>query len=322
MSSPITDVAAPATSELSTAAEAGNGKIPIGAAQPSTEDLAAIEYKVYPIRWYCMFSMMCLGTSFSLAWNTFSPVSNVAAAYYETSVQTISWFALMIYITSVVTGLFSAYIIDTRGMRISLIIGATFNVVGSWVRYFGTFAADKHTALILGMFGQTIIGCGRPFSSNSTTRLASTFFGMKERTLANTLGSVSPSFGVIISSAATSYIISEPSHVPLALLIWACYSCVPFVLVLFVPEKPPTPPSPSATVMASTRTASLSKWKTSIKTAFTNPSYILLWTLMSGNLSLFFVYIVLISSIMLPYGYSAQQVGWVITRGNVSHQFG
>jgi hypothetical protein len=63
--------------------------------------------------------------------------------------------------------------------------------------------------------------------------------------------------------------------------------------------------------MASTKTASLDKWKLSLKTAFTNKSYLLLWTIMAGNLSLFFVYIVLISSLMLPSGYTPQQVGFV-----------
>ncbi|KAI9016194.1 major facilitator superfamily domain-containing protein [Hyaloraphidium curvatum] len=247
----------------------------------------------------------------SLNWNTFSPVSNRAAEYYGTTVSVINWFGLIIYVTSVTTGLFSAYLIDTRGMRVSLICAGALNMTGSWIRYLGTFAPDRHTALILGLLGQTVLGCGRPFAMNSTTRLASTFFGMKERTLANTLASVSPSFGVLLSSAVTSYIISTPDHVPLALLCWACYSVVGMITVLFVPEKPPTPPSPSASVMGATRTASLEKWKKSIKTAFTNWDYILLWTIMSGNLSLFFIYIVLISSIMLPYGYTAQQVGFV-----------
>ena len=82
----------------------GKDRVPITSNLPSTESLAAEDYKLYPIRYYAMLSMMFLGTSFSLHWNTFSPVSNTAAEYYETSVQTISWFALIIYLTSVITG--------------------------------------------------------------------------------------------------------------------------------------------------------------------------------------------------------------------------
>lgn len=156
-----------------------------------------------------------------------------------------------------------------------------------------------------------MIGVGRPFATSCTTRLASTWFAPNERTIANTLATVSPSFGIITSSAATSYIITEPSKVPLALLLWACWSIIPMCLVWIVPEKPPTPPSPSAAVMGATKAGSLDKWKRSFKTAFTNIDYITLWLLMSGQLSLFFIYLVLVSSIMLPYGYTSNQVGWV-----------
>jgi FLVCR family MFS transporter 7 len=141
--------------------------------------------------------------------------------------------------------------------------------------------------------------------------MAQTWFGVQERTFANLLATVSPSFGIIVSSAATSYIITEPSKVPLALLLWACWSVVPLVLVWFIPEKPPTPPSPSAAVMASNRTNSMEKWKKSFKTAFTNIDYITLWLLMSGQLSIFFIALVLVSSIMLPFGYTSNQIGWV-----------
>ena len=222
-------------------------------------------------------------------WNTFSPVSGRAAEYYETQVSVINWFSLIIYVTSVTTGLLSAHVIDTKGLRVSLITGACFNIVGSWVRYFGTFVADKHTALVVGLLGQTILGIGRPFSSSATTRLAALWFGAKERTIANTLASVSPSLGVLISSAATSFIISVPSQVPTALLIWASYSCVPMVMVLFTADKPPSPPTPSAVVIGARRTGSWEKWKLSFKTAVTNRNYIILWVLMSMQLSIFFV---------------------------------
>lgn len=282
-----------------------------GSAYPPDQPIDTTEYRLYPVRWFALFALATLGTSNTLNWNTFAPVSNLAAQYFDVSVSAVSWLGTTIYLSLVVTGLFSAWVIDTRGLRVALICGAILNGLGSWIRYFGSFSPDPHTRFAIAMVGQTMVGIGRPFATSCTTRLASTFFGMHERTFANTLATVSPSFGIITSSAATSYIITSPDKTPLAMLLWACWSLIPAVLVWFVPEKPPTPASPSGAVMTASRVGGLEKWKRSFKTAFTNVDFICLWMLMSGQLSLFFIYLILVSSIMLPSGFTPNQIGFV-----------
>ncbi|KAI9024222.1 major facilitator superfamily domain-containing protein [Hyaloraphidium curvatum] len=274
-------------------------------------DEVDIEYRVYPTRWFALAALMLLMISSSTAWNSFAPVAERAAEYYGTTTATINWMALDMYLCFVVTGLLSSYIIDTRGLRVAFLIASVFTCLGLWTRYLGTLSPDRHTALAVGFLGQTLCGLGRPFGTASTTRLASTWFGMSERTFANAVASVSPSAGVLLASAATPYIVSEPSKMPTALLIWACVSVVPLVMAVFMPAKPPTPPSPSANVMKATTASSVEKWKISLRTAVTNKDYIVLWIMMSGQLCLFFIYVVLVSSVMGSYGYSAQQAGFV-----------
>ncbi|KAI9026017.1 major facilitator superfamily domain-containing protein [Hyaloraphidium curvatum] len=275
-------------------------------------DGTAAEYRVYPQRWFALGALTSLATSASLNWNTLAPVSSRAAAYYETTTNVINWFGLVIYISLIVTGLLSAYTIDSRGLKFALLTGAVLNCAGSWVRYFGTFATNKTASLAIALVGQVLIGIGRPFGTSSTTRLAQTWFGLRERTVANTLASVSPSIGILISSSATSYIVSSPDKVPLAFLIWASYSVVPVCIMIFVPDRPPTPPTPSAEVMTASRHGQSARFKKSLKTAATSVPYLLLWLIMSLQMSIFFVLLLLVSPILLPFGYTPSQVGFLM----------
>lgn len=283
---------------------------------PSTDNTATAkegdeEYRVYAARWLALAGLMLLMISSSSAWNTFSPVAARAAEFYGVGIQTVNWFALDMYLAFVVTGLLSAHIIDSLGLRVALITGASLTCAGLWLRYLGTLSSNRHTALAIAFAGQTLCGLGRPLGTASTTRLASTWFGIRERTYANAVASVSPSAGVLVASAVSPFLVATPDDIPRALLTWACISVFPLFVAVFVPGAPPTPPSPSAAVLVATRTQSLAKFKTSLHTAVTNPSFILLWVIMSLQLTIFFIYVVLISSIMSGAGYSPQQAGFV-----------
>jgi hypothetical protein len=156
------------------------------ATEPAPE-VDTTEYRTYPMRWFALLALATLGTAQTLAWNTFAPVSNLAAEYYGVPISAINWFGTTIYLSLVISGLFSAYVIDTRGLRVALICSAMLTGTGCWLRYFGSFAPNKSAAYAIAMVGQVMVGVGRPFATSCTTRLAQTWFAVEERTFANTL---------------------------------------------------------------------------------------------------------------------------------------
>ncbi|KAJ3326086.1 Major facilitator super domain-containing protein 7 [Gonapodya sp. JEL0774] len=215
-------------------------------------------------------------------------------------------------IQTIIAGAFTSWLIDNQGLRKSFIFGAAFNFAGSLLRYLGTFASSRHTALIIALIGQTILAAGRSVGTTASTKVAQVWFGTDERTIANLVGTSAPSLGVAFANAVTPYILTEPDDVPKILLSWTAVALLVLALSFFYQNAPPTPPTPSAAIMK-TRDAVKIDYVKSLRTAATNKSYLLLLLIMGPQIALFFIFITLVSQIMIPAGLSPKQVGFIGT---------
>lgn len=59
--------------------------------EKQNESETVVEYRTYPMRWFAICVLSTLGTAQTLGWNTFSPVAQTAALYYEVPVSAINW---------------------------------------------------------------------------------------------------------------------------------------------------------------------------------------------------------------------------------------
>ena len=64
-------------------------------------------------------------------WLSFAPIPYHTSEYYHISVNEVDWFSITYFIVSLVIGLFSIYVLDTYGLKVSVSVwGCTCACVG------------------------------------------------------------------------------------------------------------------------------------------------------------------------------------------------
>jgi FLVCR family feline leukemia virus subgroup C receptor-related protein len=89
---------------------------------------------------------------------------------------------------------FSVWLIDRYGLRVCISFGCSVMLLGSLMRFTSSF-----TDLWFWYFGHIICMSSQAFLKNPVTKLASNWFGDKERSLATAIGIVSGPLGIFIS---------------------------------------------------------------------------------------------------------------------------
>lgn len=195
-------------------------------------------FKVYGYRWVVLFSFMLVVAVNQLLWITFAPITSSAARYYGVSDLSIGLLSMSFMIVYIVTSIPASWVIDTKGIRLGVGIGATLTGLFGLLR--GLAAANYTLALI----SQIGIAIGQPFILNAITKVAARWFPIRERATASGFGSLAMYIGVLLGLALTPYL-TISSGIGGMLVIYGIVSAiVAAVFFLFAREHPPTPPCP------------------------------------------------------------------------------
>ena len=95
------------------------------------------------------------------------------------------------------------------GLRSCVTIGACFLLVGAWLRQLVQVFDNFGYALI----GTTVAAFGQGFFINSSSKLASAWFGDKERALSTALGGLAMPIGCIIGFVIAAAMIGDKDDV-------------------------------------------------------------------------------------------------------------
>lgn len=178
-------------------------------------------------------------------WICFSPIAEKTASYYGVSDLVVDFLSLSFMIASVPFGPVASWLLDTQGLRRSLIIAAAFNCVGGWTRYAGDFLGSGKLAVLF--IGQLLAAVSQPVILDCPTMLAATWFGEDERATANMIASIANPLGIALGSLFPPMIVDVPSDMRSLYLYFALPATVGLlVTVLFLKDRPPSPPSMSA----------------------------------------------------------------------------
>jgi sugar phosphate permease len=195
-------------------------------------------FKVYGYRWVVLFSFMLVVAVNQLLWITFAPITSSAARYYGVSDLSIGLLSMSFMIVYIVTSIPASWVIDTKGIRLGVGIGATLTGLFGLLR--GLAAANYTLALI----SQIGIAIGQPFILNAITKVAARWFPIRERATASGFGSLAMYIGILLGLALTPYL-TISSGIGGMLVIYGIVSAiVAAVFFLFARELPPTPPCP------------------------------------------------------------------------------
>ena len=182
----------------------------------------------------------------------FSPIAPVIASIYGCKVFIVEVQALIFVIMYIPSNFAVIQILSKFGLRSCHIIGAALLLVGAWARLL-----VQATGKFEYIFGGTIIAAfGQGFFINSSSKLASVWFGDKERALSTALGGLSLPLGCIIGFIIAAGIISDNDDHPdpemkkkfsfLLIVQNAVVSAGTLPLIILARNKPLTPPSKAA----------------------------------------------------------------------------
>jgi FLVCR family feline leukemia virus subgroup C receptor-related protein len=198
-------------------------------------------------------------------------------------------------------------IMSAYNMRVTLVIGCILQLIAAWTRvsiyYTDNFALSATFGNVIGAFAQVFFG-------NCTSKLASMWFGDKERALSTALGTLAMPIGCIAGFVVPASIIGESDVADVEagkakfvkyLIIQSCVvtlSTVPFAIL--ARNKPPSPPSISQSVHQEPEDL-----KAEMGKLLRNKNYLLLCVAFTCLNSICTCMGAVVSSVTAPYDYTA-----------------
>jgi MFS family permease len=192
-------------------------------------------YKAYSYRWVILAVFMYIAALTQLYWLNFSAIDTYVEDNLHISAFSTSLLTLVFPLTYVLLSLPAGMIIDRKGFKYSIVIGAIFTGIFSIVRIVNPYS---YTLLLISQIG---ISIGQPFIVNGITKLVAVWFPQKEDATAVGLGSLALFIGMVISLGLTPVLVDSLGLRPM-LLIYGIMGVAGILLVfLLLRAKPPTP---------------------------------------------------------------------------------
>jgi MFS family permease len=206
--------------------------------------------KVYPYRWVILLIFMLINMVVQIQWLAHAAVARPAAVFYEGQFDPASFFnidflAMVYMVVFVVMSFPASYVVDTYGIRVGISVGAV--LVGLCGLCKGLFA-DDFAAVVAAQVGLAV---AQPFILNAVTAVSVRWFPLRERGMAAGLSALAQYVGIVIAMIATPFMVgSDPAEAGygtgfeqmLSTYGWLTFG-VALVTLLFLRERPPTPPS-------------------------------------------------------------------------------
>ncbi len=154
-------------------------------------------YKSYKYRWVVLAVYMYLSALTQLYWLNFAAIDTFVEEHFSMTASTVMWFTLVFPLVYVLLSMTAGMVIDRKGFKYGVSIGALFTGIFAMVRLINT---DSFTILLISQIG---IAIGQPFVLNGVTKLVMTWFPQKEEATAVGLGSLALLVGMMVGLGAT-----------------------------------------------------------------------------------------------------------------------
>uniref|UniRef100_K1QVM3 Major facilitator superfamily domain-containing protein 7-a n=1 Tax=Magallana gigas TaxID=29159 RepID=K1QVM3_MAGGI len=197
------------------------------------------EYVVYARRWFILIVIVILNLSNAMTWITFSPIADLTSTYYNINAFKVNVLSLIFMVASVPFGFTASWVLDTYGLRSSILMSAWLNGIGNFLRNVSTFdGISLELRFWILLAGQTLAAISQPFVMFAPTKLAALWFPDSQRATANMLASMANPLGILAANLiapAMLWVISSPAFLVVVMSTFGVCSSVP-----------PTPPTASA----------------------------------------------------------------------------
>lgn len=279
------------------------------------------EWTLYSRRWYILTVYSVLSCQQSILWITFSPIATSTKEYFNTTDTVVNLLLAWGSIAFIPFLFFSGYLMNMKGgLRKVVLLGAILDAAGGGIRCLALIHPKHWTAVYLLSIGQILNAFVGPLVMASPSKLSATWFGEKERTTVTAIATFANVFGAAIGFLYSPYVVKYTS-VPMLLIVQAAEGVVIMIWVLiYFPEKPPTPPSASASVNVDNAVNTTKKrgFYSEIWTLLHSPSFNVLSIIGGYGMGALGAWLGMFDIILGPHGYSQTLVGWLGFAANMS----
>ncbi|XP_018615042.1 solute carrier family 49 member A3 isoform X1 [Scleropages formosus] len=267
----------------------------------------APQFQVFRRRWFVLSVLCLLNCSNAMLWLSFAPVADQTAQYLRVSVDQVNWLSIVYMVVAIPVSFMTTWMLDTWGLRVSLVLGSWLNMVGGILRYISILKPVP--AVMWGfpvlMFGQTLCALAQPLVIFSPTKLAALWFPVHQRATANMLASMANPVGLLCANILSPLIVESTNNLPLMLGIYAVPAAVACLLATLGIQRsvPPSPPSASA------ETSTSEPFFQGMKLLLRNRPYMILLLCFGGGTGAFTAFSTLLEQILCVKGYTDDFAG-------------
>ncbi|XP_077435045.1 solute carrier family 49 member A3 [Vanacampus margaritifer] len=265
-----------------------------------------LRFKVYKRRWFVLLVLCLLNCSNATLWLTFAPVADQSAEYLQATLMDINWLSLVYMVVSIPLSFATTWLLDTVGLRVTLILGSWLNMFGSITRIMGGppgAVFSIHYAVV--MLGQTLAAVAQPLIIFTPTKMAALWFPDHQRATANTIASMANPLGILMANLVSPAIAHTSDRIPVLMLAYSIPACVACFLatVGIRSSAPPTPPSASAEFSTS------EPFVQGVKLLLKNRAYLVLLLCFGSGVGVFTCFSTLLDQILCAQGYTNDFAG-------------
>uniref|UniRef100_A0A8C8IKK1 Major facilitator superfamily (MFS) profile domain-containing protein n=1 Tax=Oncorhynchus tshawytscha TaxID=74940 RepID=A0A8C8IKK1_ONCTS len=241
-----------------------------------------------------------------LLWLTFAPVADHSAQFMGVTLDEINWLSMIYMVVAIPLSFGTTWMLDTLGLRITLVLGSWLNMLGAVLRFVGimrNLPSAANFPVVMG--GQTLCALAQPLVIFTPTKLAALWFPEHQRATANMIASMSNPLGILIASIFSPMIVGTTNNIPLLLFIYAVPAAIICLLatVGIRDSAPPTPPSASA------ESSNSEPFLEGIKLLLRNKAYMILLLCFGSGIAVFTCFSTLLEQIMCVRGYTNDFAG-------------
>lgn len=142
------------------------------------------ETRIYRRRWVMLFLFSGLSASNAFMWLQYGIISNIFMYFYNIDSMAVDWLSMVYFLSYIPFILPVMWLLDNRGLREVVLIGAAFNCIGAWIKI-GSVGRDLFPVTV---FGQFVCSVATVFVLGIPSRLASLWFGEREVSTACSIG--------------------------------------------------------------------------------------------------------------------------------------
>ncbi|CAG10621.1 unnamed protein product, partial [Tetraodon nigroviridis] len=228
-------------------------------------------------RWLMLLLFFTVSMSNAYQWIQYGIISNIIMKFYAVeavAVDMISMVYMIFYILLIVP---SSWLLEKKGMRVTLISACVFNSAGAWIKV----ASARPDLYWVTLLGQCVCAIGQVLILGIPPRLAAVWFGQNEVSSACSIGVIGNQLGCAIGFLVPPLLVPNVDHRDvlgnhLRLMFYTTAGVTTALLVLVVVVFQKEPPSPPTLAQAKQVLSEGSSYSSSLLRLLQNRAFALL----------------------------------------------